>query len=262
MAGSRSGGPVAPVRAIFHDVVPAQKRDVPDWMKKGGLGSASSMPPGSAAALLEQPSRARTENDNADFIAEPPPARTRVSGPSLHGESPSDPLLEARIKNASLAAEVSESWTPPPTHEDPVPQTEEAMTELRTAISALAAQQSALLGQLEPQILALTRLVAERVIENQIPGDDQLPIRLVKEGLKTLDHGGAVTVILGPGFSAQAPRLEEELTRDGIECDIQVHDHLALYACQVRTELGVVDESVETRLDKIIASLMDSEDGV
>jgi len=261
VAGSRSRGPVAPVRAIFHDIVPAQKRDVPNWMRKGsGSGSASSMPPTSAAALLhaDQTKVAPSKNDNAQPYS--PPAHQPHASDVGGAPEPGDPLLDARMQSASLADEASESWIPGAAQEDPKPVLMEALAELRAAIVDLAHSKAQMLRTLEPELLTLTRLIAERVLEGHLPSDNTLPHRLVQEGLRCLDHQGEISVTLGPGFAAHTDELEAELKRDGVVCEVTVLEHLALYACQIRTQLGSVDESVETRLDKILESISDEDD--
>lgn len=245
--------PLAPVRAIFHDVLPAETRDVPQWMRRRAFSSA---PPETAAALLHASEPRKKSSPTSDY---PRPG----SKPPSYTPADADPALDARIQSAALASEISESWQPPPAapaQDSQPPRLDLAMEEVRAAIAALQETRTQLLRELEPQLLALTRMVAERVLETELPQDHGLSLRLVHEGLQALDHNGHVAVLLGSGFAAEASHLQTRLEEDGIRCEIQVAEHLPTYACRIRTELGAVDESVETRLDKVLATILEGEE--
>ena len=244
--------PLAPVRAIFHDVLPAQTREVPGWMKSARI---SSMPPESAAALLHSADSHKKKPTDGRY---PAPS----SRPPSNRTASSHPELDARIHSAALAAEVSESWRPPPPspQTDQLPRVDLAMEEVRAAVAGLQEARSQLLRELEPQLLALTRMVTERVLETHLPGDHELSHRLVHEGLQALDHNGQASIVLGSGFANEVSSLQARLEQEGIRADIQVGEHLSSYACRIRTELGAVDESVELRLDKLLASILEGDD--
>jgi Flagellar assembly protein FliH len=241
--------PLTPVRAIFHDVLPAQSIEVPRWMKGARV---SSLPPESAAALLYS-ADARKKQKNGQYSA----SSSRPPSPRAPG---TDPELDARMHSASLAAEVSESWRPPSPAADPLPRIDLAMEEVRTAVAGLQDTRNQLLRELEPQLLALTRMVTERVLETHLPGEHELSQRLVHEGLQALDHNGQAIISLGIGFASQVDSLRARLEQDGIRAEVHVEEHLSSYACRIRTELGAVDESVETRLDKLLATILEGED--
>lgn len=251
--------PLSPVRAIFHDVLPAEQRDVPSWLRKPQLGHrGSSLPPQTAAALLHaEVHRPPAPANDAHHAAAPPRSDSaKVSSASEH-----DPLFDARMRSASLAAEVTESWRPSPgAGLDERALAENAMEQVHQAISELRASHSQSREQLMPDLVRLCRLVCERVLEIESLRDPELPLRLVREGLHSLDHGGAVTVVLGSGFASAAETLETRLGHEGVRCTVSVLEQLPPFTCQVRAELGAVDESLETRLDNILASFLDAEE--
>lgn len=240
--------PLTPVRAIFHDVLPAQTREIPRWMKGARV---SSVPPESAAALLYSSDSHKKKPGQYTASSSRPPA-SRTPG--------TDPDLDARMHSVALAAELTESWRPPPPQVDLTPRIDLAMDEVRTAVAGLQDVRSQLLRELEPQLLALTRMVTERVLETHLPTDHELSHRLVHEGLQALDHNGQATIVVGLGFASQVDSLRSRLEQDGIRAEVQVGEHLSSYACRIRTELGSVDESVETRLDKLLATILEGED--
>ncbi len=252
-------GPLVPVRAIFHDVLPAQQRDLPSWLRKpGSVSYGSSLPPQSAAALLHasaiQPGPA---NEN-EALSHSDVTATRDKSRERH----SDPVLDARMQSAALAAEASESWIPGPSSQssDRKQLLDRELGELRHAIVSMKNAESALLEHMTPQLLRLTRLIAERVIEAEALKDPELPLRLVREGMTSLNHGGQIAVVLGTAFSESADRLQTTLEQDGIRCEVQVLSHLSPFSCQVKAKLGAVDESLETRLDHVLSSFVGSDE--
>ncbi len=245
--------PLTPVKAIFHDVLPAQQRDVPSWLRKpGAITYGSSLPPQSAAALLHaSAAKPNVANENE------PPLPSEQSTTQPKGQT-SDPLLDARVQSQSIAAEASESWLPAasPQSLDRNARIERELDELRHAILSLKNAESALLEHMTPQLLRLTRLIAERVIETEALKDPELPLRLVREAMGSLNHGGQVAVVLGTAFGPTADLLQTTLEQDGIRCEVQVLEHLTPFACQVKANLGAVDESLETRLDHVLQSFL------
>lgn len=261
---SRNRRSVAPLGAIFHDTVPAGRQNVPSWMRKPEPGaSGASIPPETAAALLhvggrpQRPARKDNKGREGTTASSADPARSLpdASGETTKGKvPPADPLLEARIQSAALAAEANESWLPPAGENDVKPAPAVDLTELQLAISSLHRERSSVLEQTEPQLLELCRNICERVLAGTAPLLEELAARLTREGLHVLDHNKQVVVILGPGFAAQAGELQSNLERDGITAEVQVHEQLSEYACQVRSELGAVDESLESRLDHVLST--------
>jgi len=201
---------VAPVRATFDQVAPAERQDLPLWMRTARDASPSE-PPQSAAALL-------------------------YSSEDLESHIPS---------NAELATEVSQFW-PLPTRQQQV--LEHEVSELHAAIASLKHTESELLDQLTPHLVRLTQLIAARVIMNEAQSDPELPLRLVRDGLNLLNHDGQVSVILGSAFEPASQLLETELWREGIQCDVRVLEQVSPFTCYVSAQVGFVDASLETRL--------------
>jgi len=189
-----------------------------------------------------------------------PAAAKRVQPPSQPPASARpDDLYEERMRTAVLAAELRESWRiekePARDEARESAQLEAALGEVHEAITGLLGERTLLLEKTEKQLLQVVRLVAERVIERSIQGDQELPLRLIREGLSALDQQSGVQIVLGPAFEVEGAVLMARLEQEGIRAEVTIDEHASPYACRLRTELGEVDESLETRLDALLLSL-------
>lgn len=258
MSADGKGG-ITPVRAIFQDVLPARNQ-TPAWLQKPapeqvrpGLQRRASVPPPSAQSAQVQ--------RKSDLPPRSRPLRGDVSDERRHksAEPPRsvpDELYEERIQTARLAAELGESWQAPGGRVDDGGHQGAALAleEVHAALVALRDSQHDLLAEAETKLVALVRLVVERVIEREVRGDDGLALRLIREAIGSLSEGRP-QITLGPAFEVEAAVLEASLEADGIQADITIDDGASPYACRVRSGLGDVDESLETRLDSVLAAL-------
>ncbi len=230
--------------SIFQTKIQPESSAVPGWMKKnkpGPLGGISE----STAALLGQ----KKKRPSANFLNNP-----ERSAPSA--------AQETRLKNnpgqsqENIAAPLTPGTSLQSGQVDTLQsQSSTALREVGQALIQLQQTRTALLGELEPQLLALSTLIVERVLNHQLPQENELARRLVHEAIESLDEQETIRITLGTGFADEVSSLEEQLERAGLRAEVRVKKGLALYACEVRTDLGFVDESVATRLDHIIASL-------
>jgi flagellar biosynthesis/type III secretory pathway protein FliH len=62
-------------------------------------------------------------------------------------------------------------------------------------------------------------------------------------------------VRLGPFFAEAVDLISDSLQRKGIACTVLVDPRVGPQGCQLETELGRVDESVEARLDVLLSAL-------
>lgn len=218
--------PMTPVRAIFDQVLPAQRQDVPLWMDKVQDASPSE-PPASAAALLY-----------------------------------SSEDLESQVQNnARCATETAQYWpfSAPLHHQGQTFDRE--LEELHAAIASLKQTESELLEQLTPHLARLMRLIAARVLVTEALSDPELPLRLVREGLSQLNHDGQVAVILGSAFEATVQLLQTRLKQEGIHCTVQVLAQVSPFTCYVSAQFGFVDASLEARLELALQNFLPRADG-
>jgi hypothetical protein len=86
--------------------------------------------------------------------------------------------------------------------------------------------------------------------------DEELPLRLVHEGLDQLTHDGQVAVILGSAFEPSVTLLQMRLAEEGIHCTVQVLAQVSPFTCYVSAQFGFVDASLEARLEQALHNLL------
>jgi flagellar biosynthesis/type III secretory pathway protein FliH len=123
------------------------------------------------------------------------------------------------------------------------------------AVELLAHERQRVFEQTASQLAELAAVIARRVIAREITLHPELVFDIVREGLEALGKHDRVVVRLGRGFETQRAALEQRLIARGSRAEVQVEEHLPDHACLVETELGQVDESVETRLGTLLHAL-------
>lgn len=123
------------------------------------------------------------------------------------------------------------------------------------AVELLANERQRVFEQTASQLAELAAVIARRVIAREISLHPQLVCDLVREGLEALGRHDRVVVRLGQGFEAQRGLLEQRLLDRGSRAEVRVEPQLPDHACLVETELGQVDESVESRLATLLYAL-------
>jgi flagellar biosynthesis/type III secretory pathway protein FliH len=125
----------------------------------------------------------------------------------------------------------------------------------RAAIEEMANTRTQVLAAAAGQLAALAAIIARRVIARELALGPDILEDLVREALEALSDQDRIRVRVGRGFQGAVDGLERQLALRGNEFRIFVEDGLADYDCVVETELGQVDESVEKRLEKLLAVL-------
>jgi hypothetical protein len=123
------------------------------------------------------------------------------------------------------------------------------------AVELLAQERQRVFEQTAGQLAELAAVIARRVIAREISLHPELVCDLVREGLEALGKHDRVLVRLGSGFDSQREGLERRLADRGCRAEVRIEANLAEHACLVETELGQVDESVESRLATLLQAL-------
>jgi hypothetical protein len=140
--------------------------------------------------------------------------------------------------------------------EDLVPRAEEeAVAAITVAIEQFAQERARALEQAEKELVELVKVICRRVVLREITLSSSVVESLVQEGLSALGRGDKVHVKLGPFFSDALDHISENLRHRGIHCTVSIDPSVGPHGCALETELGRVDESVETRLNVLFASL-------
>ena len=140
--------------------------------------------------------------------------------------------------------------------EDLVPRAEEeALTAIAEAVGSFQRERQQALADAEQELVELVRVICRRVLLGELTQNPRVVERLVKGGLEALGGGDRVTVKLGPFFEDVVSHIQDGLTHQGIQSVVVVDPSVGAQGCQLSTELGRVDESVERRLEVLLASL-------
>jgi hypothetical protein len=140
--------------------------------------------------------------------------------------------------------------------EDLVPRAEEeAVQAIKAAIEQFAEERARALEQAEKELVELVKVICRRVVLREVSLSSSVVEALVQEGLSALGGGDKVHVKLGPFFSDAQGHISENLRHHGIDCTVSIDPAVGTHGCALETELGRVDESVETRLNVLFQSL-------
>ncbi|HTV17909.1 MAG TPA: FliH/SctL family protein [Polyangiaceae bacterium] len=140
--------------------------------------------------------------------------------------------------------------------EDLVPRAEEeAVQAIKAAIEQFAEERARALEQAEKELVELVKVICRRVVLREVTLSSSVVEALVQEGLSALGRGDKVHVRLGPFFTDALDHISENLRHHGIDCTVSIDPAVGAHGCALETELGRVDESVETRLNVLFQSL-------
>ncbi len=132
---------------------------------------------------------------------------------------------------------------------------EEAVAAIRAAVEQFAVERAQALVLAETELVELVKVICKRVVLRELNSSTAVVEGLIQEGLEALGRGDRVTVKLGPFFADVLEHISENLRHKGIDCVVVIDPGVGSYGCLLETELGRVDESVETRLDVLLRSL-------
>lgn len=140
--------------------------------------------------------------------------------------------------------------------EDLVPRAEEeAVAAITAAITEFAAERARALAAAEKELIQLVKVICRRVVLQEVRSNPLLVEGLVQEGIEALGRNDRVTVKLGPFFADSLETISEHLKNKAIDCVVLIDPGVGKHGCQLTTELGSVDESLEARLNLLLDGL-------
>ena len=209
-----------------------------------------------------------------------PAARSPSVAPGYASEPPGPPRRPSQFPPAGLSqhpvagnAALASQFPPPPDLgadsgigsavrrrdtfvEDLVPRAEEeAVAAIAAAVQEYAAARTQQLEQAEQDLVELVKVICRRVVLREVTLSSSVVEALVREGLMALGGGDKVIVRLGPFFADALDHISENLHQQGISCNVVIDPSVGAHGCALETELGRVDESVETRLSVLLSNL-------
>jgi hypothetical protein len=233
--------PEAPRRAKFAQV-PATARRQPSWLPSAQRASSkrespSLKPPRLPAEFVDAVRQELGEMPQPERRSMRPSEASVARPPSM------PPAAFAAVEPGPLTAAPQPIIDPELTHA------------FEEAVELLIHERQRVFEQTASQLAELAAVIARRVIAREISLHPELVFDLVREGLDALGKHDRVVVRLGGGFEGQRAALEQRLLDRGTRAEVRVEPQLAEHACLVETELGQVDESVETRLATLLHAL-------
>lgn len=234
--------PDAPRRAKFAQV-PTTARRQPSWLpssQRQRRESPSLKPPRLPAEFVdavrqelgEMPAQERRSLRPSEAVAAPPRPPTMPPPDQFPALEP-NPITS--VPAAVLDPELTHAF--------------------EEAVDLLTHERQRVFEQTASQLAELAAVIARRVIAREISLHPALVFDLVREGLEALGKHDRVLVRLGQGFESQRATLEQRLMDRGSRAEVRIEPQLPEHACLVETELGQVDESVETRLATLLHAL-------
>jgi flagellar assembly protein FliH len=235
----------SPLPAHFEDVTQEVRRH-PSWLAKA---SSSPVPP----ASLPRPPRIPSEMCGTPVVLkeacneQDASQVKREESPELSAPS-SREVLKPSMSPAELESLVAEHAVRQST-EQAMAQSRSAITE---ALEGIAQAHQRIEKELSSRAAELATLIARRVIGRELRTQPDIVVDLVREGLEVLNAKDQVRVHLGPAFAVMQAALVAHFSATGVPIDAMIDNSLPAYGCVVETDVGSVDESIESRLAAIL----------
>lgn len=154
---------------------------------------------------------------------------------------------------------VPQEETPPPVYTEPSPEMVSAMVgeRLAGAIASLSQITARLTAEAQADALEVGFLVARRIIEDEVQGNVEALLSLVRTALRRLGESRHVIIRLCPD---DAKAVEEVMAAQGAKAitetaiaqiELKADPSLQRCDCMVEGDLGSVDGRLNTRLDEL-----------
>ena len=239
--------------ARFDDVTPGQRRQ-PSWLVKGRRPSSPprvSVPP--PPPLPNELLGIEPSIQELDHVTGQDERRgAGLDVPARPANEPSRPSMSPLELEALVAERTARQAT-----EQLIEVHQGAILE---AVQALASAHERLSVTLCERAVELAILVARRVVARELQTQSDIVTELVREGLEVLNVHDKVRVHLGSEFAVMKDAVTAHFSNAGTMIDVTLDTTLPPYGCVVETEVGSVDESIETRLSTLLESLSKKED--
>lgn len=125
---------------------------------------------------------------------------------------------------------------------------------LRQAAQQIQAARSAWLKHWEKAAIHLSAAIAGRLIRGELTRQPEIPLRLVREALELSPGETELRIHLNPedhrALSGQVEALVAELAPLG-RTQIVADPHVGRGGCQVETRFGLIDQRIESQLQRI-----------
>jgi flagellar assembly protein FliH len=131
---------------------------------------------------------------------------------------------------------------------------------LSDAIAKLNDARQAWLRHWERNAVGLALRIAGHAIRRELARDPEITLGLIQEALELAAGSPQLKIMLNPddfhSLGAQAKMLASQLAAVA-KTEIVPHESISVGGCRVETAYGVIDEQIETRLQRIASELID-----
>jgi flagellar assembly protein FliH len=138
-------------------------------------------------------------------------------------------------------------------------QLQSLLAALQQAVQQISQSRQAWQRHWETHGVKVAAAIAERIVRRELSRDPEIPLTLVREALQLATGGGRITVRLNPADHAALADRAAELTRQMslvAAAQIVADPGVSPGGCRVETELGAVDNTLETQLARITEELV------
>lgn len=262
--------------AAFADVTkPRGSRRPPAWVSGGSpqkpedadkeASPAPAHDDPRVPAEKAQPAQKPARNAAAHYGAGAVPRAPRVPTEALDRASMRPLQVSASPPRTSLlamemASPLESLRVPAPALAQAPEPSPEMLAAFAEAIEGLVDARRRVLVESGTELAKLAGVVARRVIGREVSVDPRIVLALVQEGLDALGQYDRINVRLGAEFGRAEDELRQRLKSRGVEYDIFIDPDLPPYGCVVETDLGRVDESIESRLEQLFQGLITESD--
>ncbi len=130
---------------------------------------------------------------------------------------------------------------------------------VRAAAAELADAKQAWLRRWEQSAVQLAVKIAERIVRREVARSPQIAIELVREALELTAGTQQMKIRLNPAdfaeLEGQVKRLAQEISR-GTNAVIVPDECISRGGSRLETQHGVIDQQIETQLERIAAELV------
>jgi flagellar assembly protein FliH len=131
------------------------------------------------------------------------------------------------------------------------------LARLERSIEELAEVRSSMMMATERQLAELAAAIARRVLGQELATDPSRILELARQGIETLSDRDKLVVRVGAPLSeATLSAFFEGMKSRSTRCEVRHDPSLSPGQCIVETDLGRVDESLETRLANVLGQLL------
>jgi flagellar assembly protein FliH len=129
---------------------------------------------------------------------------------------------------------------------------------LEKVVAEMADARQAWLRHWEHSTVKLAARIAERVIRREMVQQPEIKVDLIREALEMASGSPHLKIALNPAdfesLGGQIERLTKEIAR-AAQAEIVADETVSVGGCRLETRHGMIDQQVESQLERIVAEL-------